>query len=72
MSYELIPYYTIGSYKIADPIVQIRLLYLFIWETIITQKLYGLHYNEFKSIIKETIKILDYFKQKINIYEINT
>lgn len=68
-TYELIHYKTFNQYKLADPIVQTRFIYIFIWTAIIAQKTHGLKYTEFLDYIRQQQFMLNYFKKNIDIYE---
>jgi hypothetical protein len=73
-SYELVNYYIIKKnnlyFKLADPITQVRFIYIYIWQSILSQKIHGLNYDEFRANIQNITKILKYYIKKINIYEL--
>jgi hypothetical protein len=82
-SYELIPFQTFSnkkySYKIADPIVNVRFVYINLWRNKISSKT-GKETSEEtseeigKSSIsnKKLMDLLSYFSSKIDIYEVKS
>jgi hypothetical protein len=68
-SYELISYYTVDNYKIADSIVNIRFIYISIWLNIVAQKIFKIKSKEFVDIIENKKKMLDFYKKNIDIYD---
>lgn len=69
MSYELINYYTKDGFRLADPITQVKFTYISIWNSIIAQKIHGLNIKHFQTYLKDKNKIVNFYKNKINIYE---
>lgn len=72
MNYEMINYIPVknkyGNFKIADPITQIRFIYIEIWELIISGKILN-EVEKSDKLIQEKYKQLEFYKDKINIYE---
>ena len=86
LSYELINYIdttidNLGTFKTADPITQLRFIYISIYEHILQYKISGgshvtknkqsksINKNDLNSIFTEKIQMLKFYKNKINIYE---
>jgi hypothetical protein len=69
-SYELINFKVAKPHgiRVADPITQIRFLYINIWTTIIAQKIYGLEFEKFQAHIRHLIEILKFYRKNIDIY----
>jgi hypothetical protein len=70
MSYELINSYEKNGYKYADPIVQVRLMYISIWNLLVLQKAHGLRYDIFIEHVKRKLDTINAVKEKIDIYEL--
>lgn len=72
-TYELISYNEIKknnlTYKIADPIVQCKFIYLLIWSSTIAQKIHGLDFENFQNFMSDKVIILKYYRKQIDIYE---
>jgi hypothetical protein len=58
------------GFKIADFVAQMRFSYINIWSGVISQKVHKLNLDEFKTYVKKRKHELEYFKQKIDIYEL--
>lgn len=67
-SYELVNYYEKDGYKFADPITQLKFVYLSIWSSIVMQKTHGLHYEEFIAQLNLKKEELSKLRNKIDIY----
>jgi hypothetical protein len=69
LSYELINYYipTEKSYKIVDPITELRFIYINIWDRILLQRTQP--NTKFKKDLTMLIAHLKHYKKLINIYE---
>lgn len=69
-SFELVNYYEKNGFKYADPITQLKFIYLSIWSSIIMQKTHGLHYEEFIEHIKLKKDQIMVLRGKIDLYEL--
>lgn len=73
LSYELINYIptTINSheYKFVDPITEIKFIYISLWNNIILKKISKLEDKDNDKLIKEKQEQLQYYRERINIFE---
>jgi hypothetical protein len=72
LSYELINYYESRDIKYADPITQIRFLYISIWTGLITQNTHGLQYETFREFVKRIKILIDKNRKLMDLYTTKT
>jgi hypothetical protein len=71
-SYELIHYKTVQNYKIADPIIQLRFIYIKLWTAILSSNLYHTHTQKLSEFVDAQLAMIEKLKKFVDVYERKT